>query len=55
MFHIFQCFYTLWEYDKKRGWDSNSVESRKLYLNYFREKIQNHKTGKAVNSFIIQL
>ena len=53
MFHIFQCFYTIWEYNKKRGWDPNSVESRKFFFNYFREKIQNHKTGKEVNSFII--
>jgi len=34
------------EFDKRWGWAPTVMKIRKIFLNEFREKLQNHKTGK---------
>ena len=37
---------TEWEWDKQWDWDENALKIRKFYINEFREKIVQHKSGK---------
>lgn len=39
---------TTWEFDKRRGWDSNALEIRKFYLNEFRKKILSYRPNNKI-------
>jgi len=44
---------TAWEYDKNWGWNTESINLRRVYLDDFRNKIINHIPGKK--TFLIDL